>query len=69
MWSSTKFDPIFFDRTYYLGPKGKEYVKVYSVLQQALSRAGKAGIATFVMRNHEYLVAVKAEAGAAANAA
>ncbi|WP_251072024.1 Ku protein [Streptomyces sp. ISL-43] len=54
-------DPIFFDKTYYLAPKGKEYAKVYSLLEQALDKAGKAGIATFVMRQHEYLVAVKAE--------
>ncbi|MFF4952192.1 Ku protein [Streptomyces chattanoogensis] len=54
-------EPIFFDRTYYLGPKGKEYAKVYALLHRALDRSGKAGIATFVMRNREYLVAVKAE--------
>ncbi|MFI1648570.1 Ku protein [Streptomyces avidinii] len=56
-------DPIFFDKTYYLGPRGAEYGKVYSLLEQALSEAGKAGIATFVMRQHEYLVALKAENG------
>ncbi|MEU3317143.1 Ku protein [Streptomyces sp. NPDC006662] len=56
-------DPIFFDKTYYLGPSGKEYGKVYSLLEQALAKAGKAGIATFVMRQHEYLVALKAEKG------
>ncbi|MFG2987419.1 Ku protein [Streptomyces sp. NPDC048258] len=56
-------DPIFFDTTYYLGPRGAENTKVYSLLEQALARAGKAGIATFVMRQHEYLVAVKAENG------
>lgn len=55
--------PIFFDKTYYLGPKGKEYAKVYALLEKALSEADRAGIATFVMRNHQYLVAVKAEAG------
>lgn len=55
--------PIFFDKTYYLGPKGKEYTKVYALLQKALSEADSAGIATFVMRNHQHLVAVKAEAG------
>ncbi|MFF3620774.1 Ku protein [Streptomyces sp. NPDC002467] len=37
--------------------------KVYSLLEQALAKAGKAGIATFVMRQHEYLVALKAENG------
>jgi DNA end-binding protein Ku len=56
-------EPIFFDRTYYLGPKDEQYEKVYAVLEKAMERAGKAGIATFVMRNREYLVAVKAEAG------
>ncbi|WP_331723254.1 MULTISPECIES: Ku protein [unclassified Streptomyces] len=56
-------EPIFFDKTYYLGPRGKEYEKVYSLLEQALAKTGRAGIATFVMRQHEYLVAVKAEDG------
>ncbi|MFK0202124.1 non-homologous end joining protein Ku [Streptomyces lavendulae] len=56
-------NPIFFDKTYYLGPRGAEYGKVYSLLEQALAKAGKAGIATFVMRQHEYLVALKAENG------
>ncbi|MFF1560897.1 Ku protein [Streptomyces sp. NPDC058279] len=59
----TEIDPIFFDKTYYLGPRGKEFGKVYSLLEHALARAGKAGIATFVMRQHEYLVALKAENG------
>lgn len=56
-------DPVFFDRTYYLGPKGEEYGKVYALLREALASARKAGVATFVMRSHEYLVALKAEAG------
>lgn len=56
-------DPIFFDKTYDLGPRGKEFGKVYSLLEQALAKAGKAGIATFVMRQHEYLVALKSENG------
>ncbi|MEU6578585.1 Ku protein [Streptomyces sp. NPDC046805] len=56
-------EPVFFDKTYYLGPKSEQYEKVYALLEKALERSGKAGIATFVMRNREYLVAVKAEAG------
>ncbi|MCX5384426.1 Ku protein [Streptomyces sp. NBC_00083] len=58
-----EIEPIYFDRTYYLAPRGKGYGKVYSLLTQALGRAEKTGIATFVMRQHEYLVAVKAEDG------
>ncbi|WP_158710186.1 Ku protein [Streptomyces katrae] len=44
------------DKTY--APRGAECQKVYNLLQQALEQAGEAGIATFVMRRHEYLVAV-----------
>lgn len=58
-----KVEPVFFDKTYYLGPKGKEYAKIYALLERALAESGKAGIATFVMRNRQYLVAVKAEGG------
>ncbi|WP_372406167.1 Ku protein [Streptomyces luteireticuli] len=54
-------DPIYFDKTYYLGPKSKEYAKVYALLREALHRSHRAGLATLVMRNREYLVAVKAE--------
>jgi DNA end-binding protein Ku len=55
-------EPIFFDRTYYLGPRDQQYAKVYALLENALENSRKVGIATFVMRNHAYLVAVKAEA-------
>ena len=54
-------EPIYFDRTYYLGPKGEEHQKVYALLCAALAESHRAGIATFVMRGKEYLVAVKAE--------
>ncbi|MFD9061411.1 Ku protein [Kitasatospora purpeofusca] len=56
-------DPIFFDRTYYLGPRGKEYQKVYALLVEALDHAGKAGLAMFAMRGKEYLTAVRSDNG------
>ncbi|MEV5973428.1 Ku protein [Streptomyces sp. NPDC051921] len=56
-------DPIFFDRTYYLGPKDKAYAKVYALLERALAKSSRAGVATFVMRGREYLVALKSEGG------
>lgn len=34
-------DPIYFDKAYYLAPRGQEYSKVYSLLHQALARSGK----------------------------
>ncbi|WP_406486347.1 Ku protein [Streptomyces sp. NBC_01563] len=54
-------DPVHFDRTYYIAPRGKEYTKVYELLRAALAEAGKAGIATFVMRGKQYLTALRAE--------
>ncbi|MET9182892.1 Ku protein [Kitasatospora aureofaciens] len=59
----TDVDPIFFDRTYYLGPRGKEYQKVYALLVEALEHAGKAGLAMFAMRGKEYLTAIRSEGG------
>lgn len=54
-------DPIFFDKTYYLGPRGKEFTQVYGLLHRALSETGRAGLANFVMRGKQYLAAVRAE--------
>ncbi|MGI5413906.1 Ku protein [Streptomyces chartreusis] len=54
-------EPAYFDRTYYLGPRGKEYTKVYELLRAALTESDKVGIATFVMRGKQYLTALRAE--------
>lgn len=54
--------PLFFERAYYLTPSG-DTTKAYRLLADAMERSGRAGIATFVMRGKEYLVAVFAEAG------
>lgn len=53
--------PVYFDRTYYVAPRGEEYLKVYELLRTALAETGKAGVATFVMRNRQYLTALRAE--------
>ncbi|MFF0584825.1 Ku protein [Streptomyces sp. NPDC003781] len=56
-----RIEPVYFGRTYYLAPRGKEYLKVYELLRSALAETGKAGVATFVMRNRQYLTALRAE--------
>ncbi|MCG6494259.1 Ku protein [Kitasatospora sp. A2-31] len=58
-----EIDPIYFDRTYYLGPRSKEYAKIYALLTQSLERSHRAGLAMFAMRGKEYLTAVRAEHG------
>ncbi|GJF33577.1 non-homologous end joining protein Ku [Kitasatospora sp. NE20-6] len=59
----SRIDPIFFDKTYYLGPQGKEYAKIYQLLAKALERSDRAGLAMFSMRGKEYLTAVRAQNG------
>src|SRR2546430_981696 len=55
-------DPIYFARTYYLGPEeGGE--KVYALLLRALEDSGLTGISKFVMRDRQYLGALRLRDG------
>lgn len=54
--------PIYFDRSYFLAPtEGSE--KAYRLLVDTMKASALAGIATFVMRGKEYLVAIFPENG------
>jgi DNA end-binding protein Ku len=57
-----QIDPKFLERAYFLIPVG-ESIKPYRLLAETMEKTGKAGIATFVMRDKEYLVAILAENG------
>ncbi|HEX3083444.1 MAG TPA: Ku protein [Pyrinomonadaceae bacterium] len=49
--------PLYFDRSYFLAPsEGSE--KAYRLLAQTMDKEELAGVATFVMRGKEYLVAI-----------
>ena len=54
-------DPVYFRSSYYLAPEGEGAEKAYALLRQAMAEAGRIGIATLVMRNKEYLVAIRPE--------
>ena len=54
-------DPLYFNKAYFLGPGGDETGKLYALLREAMEKAGKAAIASFVMRGREYLAAVRAD--------
>ncbi|MFJ4283938.1 Ku protein [Streptomyces massasporeus] len=56
-----EIEPVYFARTYYLAPRGKEYTKVYELLRAALAQSNRVGVATFVMRGKQYLTALRAE--------
>ena len=54
--------PLYFDRSYFLAPSaGSE--KAYKLLSETMAKEDLAGIATFVMRGKEYLVAIFPENG------
>ena len=54
-------DPVYFRSSYYLAPEGAGADKAYALLRKAMADAGKVAIATLVMRNKEYLVAIRPE--------
>jgi DNA end-binding protein Ku len=57
-----QIDPIYFAHTYYVGPQdGSE--KVYSLLVKAMEDSELAGIAKFVMRDRQYLGALRVREG------
>lgn len=60
--SRDEIPPIYFERAYFLAPAGGS-VKAYQLLAETMERTRRAGIATFVMRDKEYLVAILAENG------
>jgi DNA end-binding protein Ku len=57
-----EIDPIYFRTSYYLAPLNDAAAKAYQLLREAMESAGKIGVASFVMRNKEYLVAIRPEA-------
>ncbi len=57
-----EIDPIFFERTYYLGPdKGGE--KVYALLRDAMAESGLAAVAKYVMRDRQSLGCLRVRDG------
>jgi DNA end-binding protein Ku len=57
-----QIDPIYFAHTYYVGPQdGSE--KVYSLLVRAMEDSELAAVAKFVMRDRQYLGALRVREG------
>lgn len=57
-----EISPMYFDRPYFLTPADAS-AKAYRLLAETMQRRDRVGIATFVMRGKEYLVAIYAEDG------
>jgi DNA end-binding protein Ku len=57
-----QIDPIYFERTYYLGPEeGSD--RVYTLLATAVAQSGRAGIAKWVMRDKQHLGCLRVRNG------
>lgn len=56
--SLSRIDPLYFENTYYVVPEPGA-AKPYTLLLAAMRRTGKIGIARVVIRNKEYLAALR----------
>jgi DNA end-binding protein Ku len=54
-----EIDPIYYQKSYYLGPGSEETAKTYALLREAMSEANRAAIGTLVMRGKQYLAAIR----------
>jgi DNA end-binding protein Ku len=61
-----QIDPIYYERTYWLGPDGEAAERPYRLLLAAMEAEGRAGIGTVVMRKKQYLAAIRPLDGALA---
>lgn len=54
-----EIDPIYYERTYWLAPAGDAAKRAYQLLLAAMEEQGRVGIGTVVMRNKQYLTAIR----------
>jgi DNA end-binding protein Ku len=59
-------DPIYYQRTYWIAPDGEAASRAYALLVAAMEDQQKVGIGTVVMRNKQYLAAIRPLDGALA---
>jgi len=57
-----EINPVYFERGYFLAPDSGA-TKAYRLLAKSMEEEKRAGIATFVMRGKEYIIAILAEKG------
>jgi len=58
----SEIDPVYFVRAYYLVPTG-EQTKAYRLLAEIMEQTNRAAIASFVMRDQAYAIAIFADGG------
>ncbi len=61
-----EIDPIYYERTYWLAPDGEAAGRAYQLLLAAMEDRERVGVGTVVMREKQYLAAVRPLDGALA---
>lgn len=57
-------DPVYYDHPYYLVPVGGEgAARAYELLREVMQREGRVALGRFVLRNKEYLAAIRPRDG------
>ena len=59
-------DPIYYENTYWLGSEGEGAARAYRLLLEAMEKKQRVAIGTVVMRNKQYLAAIRPLDGALA---
>jgi len=57
--SLEEIDPVFFDRTYHLAPRDEPSTRAYALLASAMEHRNQVGIGRVVMREKQYLAAIR----------
>lgn len=60
---AAEIDPIYYQKSYYLAPADDTAKKPYALLVEAMEKAERIGVATFVMRGQQYLAAIRPSNG------
>ena len=60
---SDQIDPIYFERTYYLGPQEGGGEPIYALLAQAMSDKGLAAVVTYIHHDREHLGCLRVRDG------
>jgi DNA end-binding protein Ku len=59
-----QIDPVYYERSYWLAPDGDAATEAYRLLAAAMADRDKVAIGTVVMRNKQYLAAIRPVEGA-----
>jgi DNA end-binding protein Ku len=56
-------DPIYFDKTYYVEPDGKQALKPYALLRDALADSGRVAVVKVALRQREQVATLRVRDG------